>query len=415
MCDKCVLIDKHDMCVLKSVAKPLKETVASESNKKPRNFTKKLYERVSKTCSWWYPKFTPSGYKWKPKSGKENINPNVSMPLGNASGTANVMATMTSRHSTVANTPLSSNSFAARKDCPIHRQLWTYFLRSKDETPEVLINFLRLVQRGLQAQVRVVRTDKGTEFLNQSLHAYFVAEGILHQTFIARTPEQNSVVERRNRTLVKAARTMLSAAKVPLFFWAEEIATACFTQNRSLVIPRHEKTPYHIINDRKPSVKFFHIFGSICYIVRDGENLDKMKEKCDEFIFVGYSTQSRAYRVFNKRTRVIMESIHVNFNELPHMASDHISSDPAPECQAMALNHDSLSPANQRQANVPQADRTVTTSNELDLLFSPMFDELLNGSSKVVSKSSAVSAADAAYQRQNHTTPLNIHTTPAPT
>nr|GFA89281.1 hypothetical protein [Tanacetum cinerariifolium] len=76
MCDKCVLIDKHDMCVLKSVAKPLKETVASESNNKPRNFTRKLYERVSKTCSWWYPKFTPSGYIWKPKSGKENVNPN---------------------------------------------------------------------------------------------------------------------------------------------------------------------------------------------------------------------------------------------------------------------------------------------------------------------------------------------------
>nr|GEZ88994.1 retrovirus-related Pol polyprotein from transposon TNT 1-94 [Tanacetum cinerariifolium] len=139
---------------------------------------------------------------------------------------------------------------------------------------------------------------------------------------VARTPEQNGVVERRNRTLVEAARTMLSAAKVPLFFWAEAIATACFTQNCSLVIPRHEKTPYHIINDRKSSVKFFHIFGSVCYIVRDGENLDKMKEKGDKCIFMGYSNQSRAYRVFNKRTRVIMESIHVNFDELPQMAKD---------------------------------------------------------------------------------------------
>nr|GEZ29977.1 hypothetical protein [Tanacetum cinerariifolium] len=82
MCDKYVLIDKHDMCVLNSVAKPIKRTVASESNQKPRNITRKLYERVSKTCSWWYPKFTPSGYKWKPKSGKENVNPNTSMPLG---------------------------------------------------------------------------------------------------------------------------------------------------------------------------------------------------------------------------------------------------------------------------------------------------------------------------------------------
>nr|GEX30985.1 Gag-Pol polyprotein [Tanacetum cinerariifolium] len=110
-----------------------------------------------------------------------------------------------------------------------------------------------------------------------------------------------------------------------------------------------------------------------------------------------------------------MESIHVNFDELPHMASDQISSDPAPECQTMALEHDSLSPAIQRQENVPQADRIVTTSNEMDVLFSPMIDELLNGSSKVVSKSFVVSAADAPNQCQHLITPLNIHTTPAPT
>nr|GEY69437.1 hypothetical protein [Tanacetum cinerariifolium] len=268
------------------------------------------------------------------------------------------------------------------------RYTWTHFLRSKDETPEVLIYFLRLVQRGLQAQVRVIRTDKGIKFLNQTLHAYFDVEGILHQTSVSRTPEQNGVVKRQNCTLVEAARTMLCAAKVPLFFWAEAIATACFTQNCSLVIPRHEKTPYHIINNRKPSVKFFYIFGYLSYIVRDGENLDKMKEKGDACIFMGYSTQSRAYKVFNKRTRVIMESIHVNFDELPHMASDHASSDPAPE---------------------------LITSNELDLLFNPMFDELLNGSSKVVSKSSDVSTADAPNQRQQLTTPLNNHTTPEPT
>ncbi|GJY67389.1 retrovirus-related pol polyprotein from transposon TNT 1-94 [Tanacetum coccineum] len=204
----------------------------------------------------------------------------------------------------------------------------------------------------------------------------------------------------RNRTLVEAARTMLSAAKVPLFFWAEAIATTCFTQNRSLVIPRHEKTPYHIINARKPSVKFFHIFGSLCYIVRDGENLDKMKEKGDACIFVGYSTQSRAYRVFNKRTRIIVETIHVNFDELPQMASDHISSDPVPQCPTTALEHDSLSHGLQSQQNVTQTDETVTTSNELDLVFSPMFDELLNGTTPVVSKSFVVHADDAPDKRQ---------------
>ncbi|GKF01783.1 retrovirus-related pol polyprotein from transposon TNT 1-94 [Tanacetum coccineum] len=138
---------------------------------------------------------------------------------------------------------------------------WTHFLRSKDETPEVLIDFLKLFQKGLHAQVRIVRTDKGMKFLNKTLHAYFAQEGIEHQTSIARTSEQNGVVERRNRTLVKAARTMLSAAKVLLFFWAEAIATTYFTQNHSLVIPRHEKTPYHIINGRKLSIKFVYIFG----------------------------------------------------------------------------------------------------------------------------------------------------------
>nr|GEX07539.1 hypothetical protein [Tanacetum cinerariifolium] len=105
---------------------------------------------------------------------------------------------------------------------------------------------------------------------------------------------------------------------------------------------------------------------------------------------LGMLQQSRAYRVFNKRTRVIVETIHVNFDELPHMASDHVSSDLTPEY------------------------KTVTTSNKLDLLFNSMFDELLNGSSKVVSKSYAISTADAPNQCQQHTTPLNTHTTPAP-
>ncbi|GKB23292.1 retrovirus-related pol polyprotein from transposon TNT 1-94 [Tanacetum coccineum] len=211
------------------------------------------------------------------------------------------------------------------------RYNWTHFLRSKYETPEVLIDFLKLIQRGLHAQVRTMRTDKGTEFLKKTLHAYFGKECIEHQTSIARTPEQNGVVERRNRTLVEAARTMLSATNLPLFLWAKAIEIACFTQNRSLVITRPEKTPYHIINGRKPSVKFFHIFGSLCYIVRDGENLKKMKEKGDACIFVGYYTQSRAYRVYNKRTRLIVETIYVNFDELPRMASDHVSSDPVPQ------------------------------------------------------------------------------------
>nr|GEX54581.1 hypothetical protein [Tanacetum cinerariifolium] len=405
--------------VTQSIAKPLRKIVDSESNQKPRNTLRKLYECVSKTCSWWYPKFTPPGYKWKPKSKIGIVKPNlVEIILFIIdSGCSNHMTRNLKLLINFVEKFLGTVKFGNDQIAPIlgYGDL-THFLRSKDETPKVLIDFLRLVQRRLHAQVRIVQTDKGMKILNQTLHAYFAAEAILHQTSVARTPEQNRIVKRWNRTFVEAARTMLSAAKVPLFFLAKAIATACFTQNRSLVIPRHEKTPYHIINDWKPLVKFFHIFSSLCYIVKDGENLDKMKEKGDACIFFGYSTQSRAYRVFNKRTKVIVETIHVNFDELPQMSSDHVSSDPVPKCQRMALEQDSLSPGPQCQENVTQAYRTITTSNELDLLFSPMFDELLNGSSKVVSKSYAVTTVDTPnYRQQHHTTPLTNQATPEPT
>ncbi|GKB93408.1 hypothetical protein Tco_0979545 [Tanacetum coccineum] len=167
-----------------------------------------------------------------------------------------------------------------------------------------------------------------------------------------------------------------------------------------------------------------HLWFSMLHHLRDGENLDKMKEKGDACIFVGYSTQSKAYKVFNKRTRIIVETIHVNFDELPQMVSDHISSDPGPQCLTTVLEQDSLSPDLQSQENVPQVAEIVTTSNELELLYSPMFSELLNGTSHVVLKSSTVHAADNPDKRQQHNTthtstttdvadppPLNIHST----
>ncbi|GKB75371.1 retrovirus-related pol polyprotein from transposon TNT 1-94, partial [Tanacetum coccineum] len=196
------------------------------------------------------------------------------------------------------------------------RYTWTLFLRSKDETPEVLKDFLTMIQRNLQALVIFVRTDRGTEFLNKTLNVFFKEQGIEHQTSTPRTPEQNGVVKIRNCTLIEAARTMLLASKLPLFFWVEAIATACYTQNRYIIIPTNEKTAYHIINDMKHLIKHLYTFGCTCYLTRDGENLDKMKEKLDPCILVGYSTQSKGYNVYNKRTILIVESIHLRFNEI---------------------------------------------------------------------------------------------------
>ncbi|GKA42243.1 retrovirus-related pol polyprotein from transposon TNT 1-94 [Tanacetum coccineum] len=236
------------------------------------------------------------------------------------------------------------------------RYTWTLFLRSKDETPEVLKDFLTMIQRNLQAQVLL----------------------------------SNGVVERRNRTLVEAARTMLSASKLPLSFWAEAVATACYTQNRSIIISTHGKTAYHIINDRKPSIKHLHIFGCTCYITRDGENLDKMKEKGDPCVMVGYSTQSKGYRVYNKRTRLIVESIHIKFDEIKEMMSDHNSSDLAPQRQEMSVenvssglvpqgqkasDYDNSDPVPPRQNVVPSAEKTDSSQQGLEFLFSPLIEE----------------------------------------
>ncbi|GJT57684.1 retrovirus-related pol polyprotein from transposon TNT 1-94 [Tanacetum coccineum] len=190
-----------------------------------------------------------------------------------------------------------------------------------------------------------------------------IEEGIEHQTSTPRTPKQNGVVERRNRTLVEAARTMLSASKLPLFFWAEAIATACYTQNRSIIILTQEKTAYayHIINDRKPSIKHLHIFGFTCYLTRDGENLDKMKEKRDLCILVGYSTQSKGCCVYNKRTRLIVESINLRFDEIKEMSKtsvDNNTSGLIPQRQKVS-DYDNSSPAPQLQNVSPSADTTA--------------------------------------------------------
>nr|GEV40258.1 retrovirus-related Pol polyprotein from transposon TNT 1-94 [Tanacetum cinerariifolium] len=235
------------------------------------------------------------------------------------------------------------------------RYTWTMFLRSKDETPEVLKDFLTMIQRNLQAPMITVRTNKGTEFLNKTLNAFFKEEAIEHQTSTARTPEQNGIAERQNRTLVKAARTMLSASQLPLFFRAEAIATACYTQNRSIIILTHDKTPYHIINDRKPSIKHLHIFGCIFYITRDGENLDKMKEKRDQCI----------------------------------LPSDYDNPDPVP----------------QRQDVSSSANEHVPSQQELDLLFGLLYDEFFNACSTPQDKQPSTNIKPTSAQ----SAPTDVH------
>ncbi|GJV93347.1 retrovirus-related pol polyprotein from transposon TNT 1-94 [Tanacetum coccineum] len=175
------------------------------------------------------------------------------------------------------------------------RFTWVKFLRSKYEAPDFKIKFLKMIQLRLKVPVQCIRTNNGTEFVNQMLREYYEKVGISHETSIARSPQQNGVVERWNRTLIKVARTMLIYAKVPLFLWAEAVATACYTQNRSIIRLCHDKTPYELLHDKLPDLSFFYVFGALCYLTNDSENLGKLQLKADIGIFIGYAPTKKAF------------------------------------------------------------------------------------------------------------------------
>ncbi|KAI3746516.1 hypothetical protein L6452_08950 [Arctium lappa] len=232
------------------------------------------------------------------------------------------------------------------------RYTWVKFLRSKDETPEVLITFLKTTQYSA-----------------------------------ARTPQQNGVVERRNRTLVEAARTMLSQSDLPLFLWAKAVSTACHTQNRSIIHRRFQKTPYELINNRTPTIKYFHIFGCKCFVLNDRESLNKFSAKADEGIFIGYSSTSAAYRVYIKKSKTVVESVNVTFDE--EMASDQINSEPV-ITGVLASGQISPEPVS---TSIYSDNASTSTSHltDLDLLFEFFYDEFLGSN---ISKSTVTDRSE---------------------
>nr|GEY20943.1 integrase, catalytic region, zinc finger, CCHC-type, peptidase aspartic, catalytic [Tanacetum cinerariifolium] len=255
------------------------------------------------------------------------------------------------------------------------RYTWVHFLRSKDEASEVIITFLKRITILLQSTVIIISIDNGTEFKNQALKKYFDSVGISHQMSSVRTPQQNRVVEQRNQTLVEAARTMLIFSCAPLFLWAEAIATACFTQNRSIIHCRFNKTPYKLINGRKPNISFLHVFGALCYPKNDREDIGKLGAKGDIGFFIGYFADSCAYRVFNRRTKKIIETMNVSFDELSAMALEQRSSKPGLQSMTSGQISSGL--------DLTYAPSTITsqqpTEGELNLLFEAMYDDYIGG------------------------------------
>ncbi|GJZ64404.1 putative ribonuclease H-like domain-containing protein [Tanacetum coccineum] len=198
-------------------------------------------------------------------------------------------------------------------DCT--RFSWVFFLASKDETSGILQTFIRQIENQLSHRVKIIRSDNGTEFKNRDMLEFCGNKGIKQEYSNARTPQQNGVAERMNRTLIEAARTMLADSLLPTTFWAEAVSTACYIFNRVRVTKPQNKTPYELLFGHKPIISYIRPFGCHVTILDTLSVLGKFDGKSDEGFLVGYSLNSKAYRVYNLVTKRVEVNLHVNFLE----------------------------------------------------------------------------------------------------
>nr|GEU43585.1 putative ribonuclease H-like domain-containing protein [Tanacetum cinerariifolium] len=195
------------------------------------------------------------------------------------------------------------------------RFTWVFFLSTKDETSDILKSFITRIENIVDHRDNVIRCDNETEFKNRDMNQFCEMKGIMRQYSVAKTPQQNRVTERINRILIEAARTMLANSKLPTTFWVEAASTACYVQNRVLVVNHHNKTPYELFPVRTPMLSFMRPFGCPVIILNTIDHLGKFDEKVEEGFFVGYSLNSKAFRVFNSRTRIVEETLHIRFSK----------------------------------------------------------------------------------------------------
>ncbi|GJU97945.1 ribonuclease H-like domain-containing protein [Tanacetum coccineum] len=263
-----------------------------------------------------------------------------------------------------------------------HRRLgYVFFLATKDETSEIPKTFITGIEKLIDLKVKVIRCDNRTEFKNRVMNQFCEIKGIKREFSVARTPQQNGVAERKNRTLIEAARTMLADSKLPTTFWAKAVNTACYVQNKVLVIKPHNKAPYELFLGRKPALSFMKPFGCPVTILNTIDHLGKFDGKADEGFFVGYSTNSKAYRVFNNRTRIVEENLHIKFNKnTPNIARSGPKWIFDIDALTMSMKYKSIVIGNQSygSAGTKACDNVGTARVETDSLddgFKPLGEE----------------------------------------
>jgi hypothetical protein len=192
---------------------------------------------------------------------------------------------------------------------------WVFILQEKSQTQETLKGFLRRAQNEFGLRIKKIRSDNGTEFKNSQIEGFLEEEGIKYEFSSPYTPQQNGVVERKNRTLLDMARTMLDEYKTSKWFWAEAINTACYAINRLYLHRILKKTSYELLTGKKLNVSYFRVFGSKCFILVKRGRKSKFAPKAVEGFLLGYDSNTRAYRVFNKSTGLVEVSCDIMFDE----------------------------------------------------------------------------------------------------
>nr|GEX29731.1 putative ribonuclease H-like domain-containing protein [Tanacetum cinerariifolium] len=249
------------------------------------------------------------------------------------------------------------------------RFIWVFFLATKDETSPILKTLITGLENQLSLKVKVIRTDNGTEFKN-NLNQFYRIKGIKREFSVPRTPQQNGIAERKNRTLIKAPKTMLADSFLPILFWPEAVNTACYVQNRVLVTKPHNKTPYELLPGRTPSISFMRPFGCPVTILNTLDSLGKFNRKVDEGFLVGYSVSSKSFRVFNSGTRIVQETLHVNFLEnKPNVAGS------GPICSAQSKKQDDKT---KREAKGKSHVESFTGYKDLSAEFEDCSDNSIN-------------------------------------
>ncbi|GJU62449.1 putative ribonuclease H-like domain-containing protein [Tanacetum coccineum] len=252
---------------------------------------------------------------------------------------------------------------------------WVFFLATKDETSGILKTFITGIENQINHKVKIIRCDNGTEFKNNDMNQFCRMKRIKREFSVARTPQKNRVAEIKNWTLIEAARTMLTDSLIPTTFWAEAVSTACYVQNKVLVTKPHNKTPYKLLHGRPPSVSFMRPFGCPVTILNTLDPLGKFDGKADEGFFVGYSINSKAFKVFNTRNRKVEENLHITFLEnKPNVAGSGPDWLFDIDLLTNSMNYEPVTAGNQTNKNAGIKDNVDAVPTQQYILLPLLYD-----------------------------------------